>query len=59
VLIVTADDGWQASELYKEGADYVLIPHFIGGRELAEILEKDLSGLKELRERDLKELKNV
>ena len=54
--ILTAEDEWHARELYKEGADYVLLPHFIGGQELAQIISADhnfesLSGLKE---RDLK-----
>jgi Kef-type K+ transport system membrane component KefB/voltage-gated potassium channel Kch len=55
-LILTAETDWQAKELYKEGADYVLVPHFIGGRELAELISKDvnLSGLHELKKRDLK-----
>jgi len=55
-VILTAEDEWSARELYKEGADYVLLPHFIGGQELAQIISADhnfesLSGLKE---RDLK-----
>jgi len=52
--IVTADDERHARELYKEGADYVLIPHFIGGQELAEIIggSGGLGRLKKLRQRD-------
>lgn len=53
-LILTADNGWQARELYKEGADYVLIPHFIGGQEIAEVIGGGdaLARLKKLRQRD-------
>jgi len=54
VTIVTADDERHARELYKEGADYVLVPHFIGGQELAEIIggSGGLGRLKKLRQRD-------
>lgn len=61
VTIVTADDGWHAKELYKEGADYVLVPHFIGGHELAEIIGRSggLNRLKKLRQRDQKAFENL
>lgn len=61
VTIVTADDGWYAKELYKEGADYVLVPHFIGGQEIAEIIGRSggLSRLKKLRRRDQKAFENL
>ena len=54
--IVTAADEWHARELYREGADYVLVPHFIGGQELAGIIKRDDSfiSLDGLRQRDLK-----
>jgi len=54
-VILTAENEWQAKELYRQGADYVLLPHFLGGRELAEIIgrDSDLSGLAELKKRDL------
>ncbi len=59
-IILTAENEWQAHELYDEGADYVLIPHFIGGRELASILGEDtsLNNLSALRKRDLRLLRN-
>lgn len=54
--IVTADDEWYAKELYREGADYVIVPHYIGGRELAEVIikDRDLDTLKKLKIKDLK-----
>lgn len=57
-VIVTADDGWHARELYRDGADYVLVPHFIGGQELANVIREDnsLENLRELKKRDLEAL---
>lgn len=54
-IILTADNEREAYELYNEGADYVILPHFLGGRELVDILNKDHNfvSLKELKERDL------
>ncbi|MDP3991846.1 MAG: cation:proton antiporter [Candidatus Colwellbacteria bacterium] len=55
-VILTAEDEWSARELYKEGADYVILPRFLGGQELAKIISQDhnFSSLKELKKRDLK-----
>jgi len=59
--IVTAEDSWYAKELYKEGADYVLVPHFIGGREIASMIEgkNPLGNLKKLKARDLRSFNGV
>lgn len=46
-VIVTAETEWEGGELYHAGADYVLLPHFIGGEQLANLIEKD-SGLRTL-----------
>ena len=55
-IVLTAEDEWSARELYKEGADYVILPRFLGGQELAKIINQDhnLTSLKELKKRDLK-----
>jgi Kef-type K+ transport system membrane component KefB len=54
-VILTAESEKEAEELYKEGADYVILPHFLGGKELVDILSKDhsFSSLKKLKERDI------
>lgn len=54
-IIVSADSEWEGRELYKAGADYVLLPHFIGGQQLAQLIEKDkaLKNLSTLRAHDL------
>jgi Kef-type K+ transport system membrane component KefB len=51
-VIVTALDAADAKALYKEKADYVVLPHLAGGRQLAKLLEKDLDGLNGLRAKD-------
>ena len=54
-IIVRAENRREALELYDEGVDYVLLPHFVSGQYLGSIIdpEFDLSRLKELKEIDL------
>lgn len=54
-IILTAENEYESLDLYEAGADYVLLPHFIGGLQLARILEGDrsLASLGKLREQDL------
>jgi Kef-type K+ transport system membrane component KefB len=40
VLVLTAVDQVDAERLYKAGADYVLVPHSVGGEFLAAILSR-------------------
>lgn len=53
-VIVTADSEEDAKELYKAGASYVIMPHFVGGWELAQAISNDdgLKSLIGLQERD-------
>ena len=59
-IILTAESELEAKELYQEGADYVILPHFLGGRELVNIIESDhgFGSLKRLRDRDLASINN-
>ena len=52
IVIVTAFDSKDAKVLYAEKADYVVLPHLAGGRQLAKVLEKDLNDLSALKVRD-------
>lgn len=52
IIIVTALDSHDAKVLYNEQADYVVLPHLAGGRQLAKILDKDLNGLDDLKAKD-------
>ena len=40
IVIVTARTISDTLELYKKGADYVILPHFLGGEYTAKIIEK-------------------
>lgn len=57
-MIVAASDEQEALELYKRGADYVLLPHFVGGMHLVQIVEQtaDNRSLAKLRDKHLKTL---
>ncbi len=57
-VILTAQTQEDAAEFYKKGANYVIVPHFVGGWELAQALggRKDFGGLLKLQERDIKVL---
>lgn len=59
-LIVTARSTTDTFELYNAGADYVILPHFLGGEYVANIIglsEKDPQILEKEKERQLKDLK--
>ncbi len=57
-LIVAAADEDEALSLYEAGADYVLLPHFVGGMHLAHVIEQnaDSRSLSKLKEKHLKTL---
>lgn len=40
-IVVVARDPADAKKLYDKGADYVVIPHVLGGKHLAEMIKKD------------------
>lgn len=43
VVFVTADTIEDALRLYKEGADYVILPHFLGGERVSSLIQ-DVKG---------------
>jgi len=57
-IILTANEREDATQLYRDGANYVIQPHFIGGWELAQALghKNDFNGLIKLQERDARVL---
>lgn len=57
-VIVTAESDWEGLRLYKEGADYVLLPHFLGGQQLASIIKHDHE-FKELHQLKLKDMQSI
>lgn len=53
-VIVMALDTEEAKILYREGADYVVLPHLAGGRQIARYLKKDqIDEIFDLKEKDL------
>ncbi|HBC72589.1 TPA: hypothetical protein DCZ90_02105 [Candidatus Amesbacteria bacterium] len=42
LVILTAGEAGEARKLYKAGANYVLVPHAIGGEFLAQMLEQQI-----------------
>lgn len=54
-IIVTAETEDEAVTLYERGADYVLLPHFVGGLQIARLIEEDRSmkSLEKMRDQDL------
>lgn len=53
-IIVLAQYDEDAKILYKAGADYVILPHLAGGRQIAKILKEDsLRVLESFKEKDL------
>lgn len=40
-IIVAAENEWEAREFYKMGVDYVILPHFIGGLQIAQAIQSD------------------
>ena len=56
-VVMMALDSHDAKLLYKEGADYVILPHLAGGRQIAEIiLDNHLDKIEKLRDKDIKYL---
>lgn len=56
-IIVMAEDGEEAKKLYKAGADYVILPHLAGGRQIAKLLsEGKLNQIGNLKRQDLEYL---
>ncbi len=56
-IVVMALDSHDAKLLYKAGADYVILPHLAGGRQIAKILsEKSLNDIDKLKQKDLEYL---
>ena len=56
-VVMMALDSHDAKLLYKEGVDYVILPHLAGGRQMAEIiLDNHLDKIERLKEKDIKYL---
>ncbi len=57
-VVMMAIEGKEAKSLYNQGADYVVLPHLAGGRQIAKLIAEDgLSKLEKLKDKDKKYLK--
>lgn len=62
IVFATADQVDEALELYDAGADYVILPHILGGEHAALLIEKMNGSLTEIvaaRKHHIKQLKNI
>ncbi len=60
-FIATAEYPSEAIELYNEGADYVIIPHILGGEYASKLLEENKANpekYQKIKEEQIKELKS-
>ena len=56
-VVMMALDSRDAKILYKDGADYVILPHLAGGRQIAEIiLDESEDKIEKLKQKDLRYL---
>ncbi len=59
VAILTARQIKEAFELYKSGADYVILPHFLGGEYTSKLIEDAKINKKRYEKEKKKELKDL
>jgi len=58
-VIVAADQIKEALELYKHGADYVVLPHFLGGEHVSLLIDKYRGNLGPLFRKKLNHIKEL
>ncbi len=58
-VFVTSNHTQQGLDLYEAGADYVILPHVIGGRKVSRFLVDVIKGVKQLKEIRKKHLKQL
>ena len=59
IIIIVSHDIEEANKLYREGASYVILPHFVGGSYVAMMIQKyklDFSGFSRERRKHIKYL---
>ena len=59
VIFVAADQIKEALELYDAGADYVVLPHFLGGEHISLLLENFTDDINKMIEHKLNHIKNL
>src|SRR3989338_2462412 len=59
IILVTASQIQEALDLYDAGADYVVMPHFLGGNYVSVLIEKFDDGLNKLLEHKIRHIKEL
>jgi len=62
IIITTTEDASEALLLYENGADYVILPHHLGGKYASQLIEKNKlskSKFRELKEQEIPEIKKL
>jgi Kef-type K+ transport system membrane component KefB/Trk K+ transport system NAD-binding subunit len=59
IIIVTARQLSDTNDLYRAGADYVILPHFLGGEYTAKIIENAKENKKEYEKEKQNQLKEI
>ncbi len=59
IFIVVSHDIDDAKQLYKEGATYVLMPHFLGGKHVADMIESNKFNTEKYLKEKAEHLKNL
>ena len=57
IIIVTGRQIQEAFQLYEAGADYVILPHFLGGEHTSQLIEKFKTNKKDYAREKLKQIK--
>ena len=59
IIFVTANKVDEALELYNVGADYVILPHFLGGHHISIMLEEETMNIDNMLDRKLQHMKEL
>ena len=59
IILVTASQIQEALDLYDAGADYVVMPHFLGGNYVSVLIEKFDEGLNKLLQHKFQHIKEL
>ncbi|MGB9748891.1 MAG: cation:proton antiporter [Candidatus Woesearchaeota archaeon] len=59
IIILTARQIKEALNLYNEGADFVILPHFLGGEFTSRLIEKARTSIKQYKAEKEKQLKEL
>ncbi len=58
-IILTSHNIDKALDLYKKGADYVILPHFLGGEYVSSLIGKHFSNLNEILKEKIKHINEL